>query len=94
MDATWNVDESAQLRRAQGDLRRALASASTQIAGARSPEALIIVAWEIEQAADAVRRSAVRVLEESGCSPQEIGDLPGLWLPAERVVAASHAEGS
>lgn len=88
MDAMWNLDESAQLRRARGDLRRALAWASTQVAGARSPEALIVVAWGIEQVADAVRRSAVGVLEESGCSPQEIGDLPGLWLPAERVVAA------
>ncbi len=90
MSATIGSRTSAQdtyLNQARAELRRGLDWASSQLASSTGAEGVLIVAWQLEQAAAAARHLAIHALDEAGCSPEEIGDLPGVWMTAEQIVA-------
>ncbi len=74
-------------------MRCALAWTSTQIAAARSPDALLVVASDIERVADAVIGAPFASLERAAAYPWRSPTSPGLWQPAERVVAGLAPQG-
>ncbi len=75
------------VNQARAELRRGLDWASSQLASSTGPEGILIVAWQLEQAAAAARHLAIHALDEAGCSAEEIGDLPGVWMTPEQVIA-------